>query len=465
MSVPVVSTTPSPSRRRRTARRARPGHRPGSDAYSAATARSRPELEAGHLGKLLDEVGCVEGGHGRSPRIAIVPPAASTRTGRAVGVVRRGSRRHHPASIYPSPDAIRDHRRGRDARAGPGRRGGAPPATRWWRSRARSSTSPTAAVDDGRWTPPGRTWWSTAPRGPNVDGAESDAPETRSRSTAPAPATSLAPRLRAGAWTIHVSSDYVFDGAKRSPYVESDAVGPVSVVRRARSSQASGRWPTARPGAHTIVRSSWLFGAGGPCFPATILRLAAERDELNVVDDQVGCPTFTGHLAQRAPRHGDRRGAPPARDRARGRRRDRARGTSSRSEIVRRLPALRCEVKPCTTAEMPRPADAGPPTASCAASAAMRSAGLPGLAARGCAEYMAAVRGWRARDEVARVRRRGVHRLDVRAQRVSEHGDEVTVLDKLTYAGRRENLQEVDVRDPLRAGRDRGSGGGGGRGW
>jgi dTDP-4-dehydrorhamnose reductase len=101
----------------------------------------------------------------------------------------------------------------------------------------------------------------------------------------------------AGAWTIHISSDYVFDGAKREPYVESDEARPLSGYGR---SKLAGELEVAlqAPLSHTIVRSSWLFGTGGGCFPATILRLAAERDRLSVVDDQVGSPTFTGHLAK-----------------------------------------------------------------------------------------------------------------------------------------------------------------------
>ena len=156
----------------------------------------------------------------------------------------------------------------------------------------------------------------------------------------------------AGAWTIHVSSDYVFDGAKRSPYVESDAVGPVSSYGR---SKLAGEQAVANaaPESHTIVRSSWLFGAGGPCFPATILRLAGERDELRVVDDQVGCPTFTPHLAGALVELGapDRR--PVGVVHVAGG------GSCSWFQFAREIVAgagVSCEVQPCTTDGMPRPA-------------------------------------------------------------------------------------------------------------
>jgi dTDP-4-dehydrorhamnose reductase len=99
-----------------------------------------------------------------------------------------------------------------------------------------------------------------------------------------------------GAWTVHISSDYVFDGSKSGPYVESDPVNALSAYGRSKL-EGERAVAAAATDAHTIVRSSWLFGTDGRCFPKTILRLASEREELTVVDDQVGCPTFTGHLA------------------------------------------------------------------------------------------------------------------------------------------------------------------------
>ncbi len=162
---------------------------------------------------------------------------------------------------------------------------------------------------------------------------------------------------RAGAWTIHVSSDYVFDGTKRAPYVESDPVRPLSAYGR---SKLAGELAVAlaAPDRHTIVRSSWLFGAGGPCFPATILRLAADRDELTVVEDQVGCPTFTGHFAHALVELVSGPDDPPV-----GLLHVAAAGHCSWCEFAQEIVArseVECQIKPGSTADLARPAPRPP---------------------------------------------------------------------------------------------------------
>jgi dTDP-4-dehydrorhamnose reductase len=154
----------------------------------------------------------------------------------------------------------------------------------------------------------------------------------------------------AGAWTIHISTDYVFDGAKREPYVESDRPAPLSAYGRTKLA-GERMVAQAAPAAHTIVRSSWLFGVGGRCFPQTILRQAAEREELAVVADQVGAPTFTGHLASALLELSDRRvlGVVHA---AGG-------GECSWCEFARAVVALgglRTEISPGRTQDQDRPA-------------------------------------------------------------------------------------------------------------
>jgi dTDP-4-dehydrorhamnose reductase len=121
----------------------------------------------------------------------------------------------------------------------------------------------------------------------DVDGAEAHAQDAAAVNIG---GTQHAAEL--GAPVVHFSTDYVFDGRKRDPYVESDAPAPLSVYGRTKlqSEAAAGEdaW---------IVRTSWLFGWTSRNFVRTMLELGSERDEVAVVDDQLGCPTYAGHLA------------------------------------------------------------------------------------------------------------------------------------------------------------------------
>jgi len=125
----------------------------------------------------------------------------------------------------------------------------------------------------------------------DVDGAEAaEAEATRVNGDGPRHLATAAGAI--GAFVVQVSTDYVFDGAGSAPYREDDPVGPRSAYGR--SKLAGERAVGSR---QAVARTSWLFGVHGKSFVATMLRLGAERDEVTVVDDQVGCPTFTGHLA------------------------------------------------------------------------------------------------------------------------------------------------------------------------
>jgi dTDP-4-dehydrorhamnose reductase len=99
-----------------------------------------------------------------------------------------------------------------------------------------------------------------------------------------------------GAKLLFLSSDYVFDGTKTSPYDAADARNPQSVYGRSKA-EAEVRLLELLPTC-CIARTSWLYGTGGKCFPDTILKLAASRPALDVVNDQRGCPTYSVDLAR-----------------------------------------------------------------------------------------------------------------------------------------------------------------------
>jgi dTDP-4-dehydrorhamnose reductase len=153
--------------------------------------------------------------------------------------------------------------------------------------RTLAEVEPDAVVNCAAWT--------------DVDGAESQ------REAAFAANATGAGNLARGAAAreiplVQVSTDYVFDGeaprdaaGRPRPYVESDPTAPISVYGA--SKLAGEREVLAASERHAVVRSAWLFGVAGRNFADTMLRLAGEREAVQVVEDQVGCPTWTGHLA------------------------------------------------------------------------------------------------------------------------------------------------------------------------
>jgi dTDP-4-dehydrorhamnose reductase len=127
-----------------------------------------------------------------------------------------------------------------------------------------------------------------------VDRAESE-PETAMAVNAKAPAILAEEALRTGALLVHYSTDYVFDGAKTSPWVESDKPNPLNVYG---SSKLAGEEAIQQVGGrYLIFRTSWVYGPYGNNFLLTMLRMAKERDRLSIVDDQFGAPTSSIALA------------------------------------------------------------------------------------------------------------------------------------------------------------------------
>jgi dTDP-4-dehydrorhamnose reductase len=182
----------------------------------------------------------------------------------------------------------------------------------------------------------------------NVDGAE-EAPEEAMRVNAEAARHVAAAAAEAGAAVVYPSTDYVFDGRRDAPYVESDEPGPLSSYGR---SKLAGERETASANPRAfVVRTSWLFGTGGRNFVETMLTLGREQGQVVVVRDQVGSPTYTGHLAEGIVRLLDSR-AYAVHHMSGG-------GECSWYEFAVEIfdqAGVDCRVLSCTTEEFPRPA-------------------------------------------------------------------------------------------------------------
>jgi dTDP-4-dehydrorhamnose reductase len=157
--------------------------------------------------------------------------------------------------------------------------------------RVLAAAEPRAVINCAAWT--------------DVDGAE-DAEDTATAVNGAGAGHVARAAAEAGARLVHVSTDYVFDGSKRTPWVESDPVGPIGAYGR--SKLAGEREVAAAGGDHAIVRTAWLFGAGGRNFVDTMLALGHDSDEVDVVADEVGSPTWSAHLAEALVEVAERRG-------------------------------------------------------------------------------------------------------------------------------------------------------------
>jgi dTDP-4-dehydrorhamnose reductase len=182
----------------------------------------------------------------------------------------------------------------------------------------------------------------------DVDGAE-EREDVAQKVNAGGAGTLASAAREVGARVVYISTDYVFSGEKRDPYVESDEVGPRTAYGR---TKLAGEQETAEVNPdHVIARTAWLFGANGKNFVETMIKLGGERGELKVVDDQIGCPTWTGHLAQALVQlaEGELTGVVHTA----------GAGTVSwhgfATEIFRET-GMDVTVNPCTTEEFPRPA-------------------------------------------------------------------------------------------------------------